>query len=166
MSTCDDKSVISLWEDFKRALQSGIEQYVPQRSISKEASPPWITQDIKRAMHKRDSLYDKYKKHRRPTDRQAHIEFKHLVNQNLSYIHVGDTLGITNPIYLSDSNANFHTVSDSNTNALATKNPYSLLKNSKMDSKGSPLLKHDGQLHTNTTDKANILNQQVNSHAW
>ena len=80
-STCDDKSVNSLWEDFKRALQSGLEQYAPQRSISPKPSLPWITQDIKRTMRKPDSLYDKYKKHRRPADRQAHLEFKHLVNK-------------------------------------------------------------------------------------
>ena len=46
MSTCDDKSVNSLWEDFQRALQSGIQRYVPQRSISTKPSLPWITQDI------------------------------------------------------------------------------------------------------------------------
>ena len=32
-----------------------------------------------------------------------------------------------------------------------------------MDSKGSAPLKQNGQLHTNTTDKANILNQQFQS---
>ena len=32
-----------------------------------------------------------------------------------------------------------------------------------MDSKGSAPLKQNGQLHTNTTDKANILNQQFRS---
>ena len=40
---------------------------------------------------------------------------------------------------------------------------YSLLKNSKMDSKGSALLKQNGQLYTSTTDKTNILKQQSQS---
>ena len=40
---------------------------------------------------------------------------------------------------------------------------YSLLKNSKIESKGSAPLKHDGQLHTNTSDKANILNVKFQS---
>ena len=81
LSTCEGRSVNSLWEDFKTALQSGIQQYVPQRSISTKSSLPWITQDIKRTMRKRDSLYDKYKKDRRPADRHAHLEYKHLVNK-------------------------------------------------------------------------------------
>ena len=65
LSTCEGKSVNSLWEDFKRALLSSIDQYVPQWSVSTKSSLPWITQDIKRSMHKRDSLYDQYKKYRR-----------------------------------------------------------------------------------------------------
>ena len=48
-------------------------------------------------------------------------------------------------------------------NSLATKKLYSLLRNSRMDSKGSAPLKQNGQLHTNTTDKSNILNQQFQS---
>ena len=30
LSTCEGKSVNSLWVDFKRALLSGIDQYIPQ----------------------------------------------------------------------------------------------------------------------------------------
>ena len=162
----EDKTVNSLWEDFKRALQSGIEQYVPQRSISTKTSLPWITQDIKRTMRKRDSLYDKYKKHRRPTDRQAHIEYKHLVNKKLKDAHnryLEEILGITNSSDPDDSSTKPQADIDPHMNTLATKKLYSLLKNSKMDSKTSAPLKKDGQLHTNTTDKANILNKQFQS---
>ena len=99
LSTCEGRSVNSLWEDFKTALQSGIQQYVPQRSVSSKSLLPWITQDIKRTMRKRDSLYDKYKKYRRPADRHAHIEYKHLVNRKLKEAHnryIEEKLGITN----------------------------------------------------------------------
>ena len=77
LSTCEGRSVNSLWEDFKTALQSGIQQYVPQRSISSKSTLPWINKDIKRIMRKMDSLYDKYKKYRRPADKHAHLEYKH-----------------------------------------------------------------------------------------
>ena len=53
------------------------------------------------------------------------------------------------------------TLTDLHTNTFTTKKLYSLLKNSKMDSKGSAPLKQNGQLYTNTTNKANILNQQI-----
>ena len=163
ITTCEGRSVNSLWEDFKTALQSGIQQYVPQRSISSKSSLPWITQDIKRTMRKRDSLYDKYKKYRRPADRHAHLEYKHLVIRKLKEAHtryIEEKLGNTNSAGPSDSNSDPQTATDPQVNSLATKKLYSLLKNSRMDSKYSAPLKQNGQLHTNTTDKANILNQQ------
>ena len=46
---------------------------------------------------------------------------------------------------------------------LASKKLFSLLKNSKQDSKGIAPLKKDGKLHSNTVDKANVLNQQFQS---
>ena len=166
LSTCEGRSVNSLREDFKTALQSGIQQYVPQRSISFKSSLPWITQDIKRTMRKRESLYDKYKKHRRPADRHAHLEYKQLANRKLKEAHnryIEEILGITNSAEPNDSNSEPQTATDPQVNSLATTKLYSLLKHSRMDSKRSAPLKQNGQPHTNTTDKANILNQQFQS---
>ena len=163
LSICEDRTVNSLWEDFKRAIHSGIEQYVPQRTISAKSSLPWITQDIRRSMRKRDHLFNKYKQYRRPADRQVHLESKHLVNKMLKDAHnryIEEILGITNH---NDSNTNPKADSDPHTNTFATKKLCSLLKTSKMDLKGSAPLKQTGQLYTNTTDKANILNQQFQS---
>ena len=90
----------------------------------------------------------------------------HLVNKKLKEAHnryIEEILGITNSADPSDSNSDPQTATDPQVNSLATKKLYSLLKNSRMDSKGSAPLKQNGQLHTNTTDKANILNQQFQS---
>ena len=67
------------WDEFKGALQSGIELFVPQRTVSTKPSLPWITQELKRSIRKRDSLYDKYKRLRRPSDRHAFVEARYLV---------------------------------------------------------------------------------------
>ena len=117
-------------------------------------------------MRKRDHLFNKNKQYRRPADRQAHLESKHLANKMLKYAHnryIEEILGITNPIDHNVSNTNPKADTDPHTNTFATKKLYSLLKNSKMDSKGSAPLKQNGQLYANTTDKANILNQQFQS---
>ena len=45
----------------------------------------------------------------------------------------------------------------------ASKKLFSLLKNSKQDSKGIAPLKKDGKLYSYTVDKANVLNQQFQS---
>ena len=102
--------------------------------------------------------------YRRPADRHAHLEYKHLVNRKLKEANNGyieEILGITNSAAPSDSNSDPQTATDPN--SLATKKLYSLLKNSRMDSKGSAPLKQNDQLHTNTTDKSDILNQQFQS---
>ena len=43
----------------KIALDSGIQQFVPTKNLSFKCSLPWITQEIRRLMRKRDKLYQK-----------------------------------------------------------------------------------------------------------
>ena len=52
-------------------------------------------------MRKRDHLFNKYKQYRRPADRHALLESKHLVNKMLEDAHnryIEEILGITNTI--------------------------------------------------------------------
>ena len=101
LASHEGKSISSLWEECKGALQSGIEQYVPQHTISTKPSLPWMTQEIKRTNRKSDSLYDTYRRLRRPTDRCAFLEAKHLVKQKLKQAHnryIEEILGLTNSL--------------------------------------------------------------------
>ena len=41
----EGKSINLLWDEFKGALQSGIEQFVPQRTVSTKPSLPGITKN-------------------------------------------------------------------------------------------------------------------------
>ena len=75
----EGKSIYLPWAEFEGALQSGIGQLVPQRTLGTKPSLPWITQELKRSIRKQDSLYDKYKRLRRPSDRHAFVEARHLV---------------------------------------------------------------------------------------
>ena len=98
LASHEGKSVNLLWEEIKGALQSGIEKYVPQRTVSTKSSLPWMTQEIKRNIRKRDSLYDKYKRLRRPSDRYAFVDARHLVKQELKQAHnryIEDILSLT-----------------------------------------------------------------------
>ncbi|MCG8048091.1 MAG: hypothetical protein JAY66_20795 [Candidatus Thiodiazotropha taylori] len=164
LASCEGKSVNLLWEQFRDALQVGIEKYVPQRTVSTKPSLPWVTQEIKRLMRKRDSLYDKYKKHRRPTDRHAYVEARHTTKQKLKQAHnkyIEGILGLTDSDSRTDSSD--QSTPDPCNNTYASKKLYSLLKNSKKDSKGTAPLQKDGKFYTETVDKANILNDQFQS---
>ena len=61
MASCNNKSVSSLWDEFKSAIETGINTHVPQKTISSKPSLPWMTQQIRRTIRKRDSLFQIYK---------------------------------------------------------------------------------------------------------
>ena len=128
----EGKSVNLLWEEFKGALQSGIKKHVPQRTMSTKPSLPWMTQEIKRVIRKRDSLYDKYKKYRRPTDRYAFVEARQLAKQNSSRPlnrYIEEILSLTNSSERSKSNG--QPSPDIHKSTYASKKLFSLFKNSK-----------------------------------
>ena len=123
-----------------------------------------MTEEIKRTIRTRDSFYDRYKRLRRPTDRRAFLKAKHLVKQNLKQAHnryIEEILGLANSIEQPEPNC--QSSPEPHKGTFASKMLFSLLKNSKQDSKGIAPLKKDGKLHSDTVDKANVLNQQFQS---
>ena len=137
LASHEGKSINLLWEEFKGALHSGIEKHVPQHTISTKPSLPWMTQEIKRTIQKRDGLYYKYKRLRRPTDRCAFLEAKHLVKQKLKQAYnryIEEILGLTNS--LEQPEPNCQASPEPHKSTLASKKLFSFLKNSKQDSKG------------------------------
>ena len=70
LASHEGKSINLLWENSREPYM-----HVPQHTISTKPSLPWMTQEIKRIIRKRDSLYDKYKRLRRPTDRPTTVCF-------------------------------------------------------------------------------------------
>ena len=87
MENHESKSVNKLWLDFKNALQDDIDKFVPKKTISSKSSLPWITQDIRRNMRKRDSLYQKYKSRRTPKEREEFVQMRHQVRRKLNLAH-------------------------------------------------------------------------------
>ena len=81
------KPVSKLWEEIEGALLTGIEKLIPKKTLGSKPSLPWMTQDIRRHIRKRDSLFDKYKKHRRPKDRQEFLTKKHHVSHQIKQAH-------------------------------------------------------------------------------
>ena len=144
LASHEGKSINLLWEEFKGALKSGIEQHVPQCTMSTKPSLPWMAQEIKCVNQKRDSLYDKHKKYRCPTDSYAFVEASQLGKQKLKQAHnryryIEDILSLTNSSEQSESNS--QPSLDTHKSTYASRKLFSLLKNSKQDSKGTAPLK-------------------------
>ena len=87
-----------------------------------------------------------------------------MVKQKLKQAHnryIEEILGLTNS--LEQPEPNCQSSPELHKSTLASKKLFSLLKNSKQDSKGIAPLKKDGKLYSDTVDKANVLNQQFQS---
>ena len=87
LASHEGKSVDKLWSEFKTALESGIKKYVPQKTLSSKVSLPWVTQDIKRRIRKRDSLFQKYKRTRSAEDRKEFVDTRNTVKKLLKISH-------------------------------------------------------------------------------
>ena len=56
LSSYCGKSVETMWFEFKEALNSGIEKFIPSKFIENKKHLPWITQPVKSEIRKRDRL--------------------------------------------------------------------------------------------------------------
>jgi len=146
------RSIEDLWSEFKAVLHEGIDLFIPTKRIGSRPSHPWITQDIKRQIRKRDQ---KVKNNQSPKARQQLNSLKNKIRQNIKQAH-GDYIN-----YILDIDNNPEHSQTGQT--FSRKKLFTLVKNSKQDSQGiSPLLEN-GQLHSDDRKKANILNQQFRS---
>ena len=119
-------------------------------------SLPWMTQEIRRNIRKRDSLFQKYKKNRTPKDRELFIQMRHQVRHKLNLAHnqyLEDILGISK----TEDDA------EPGKSSLSAKKLYTMLNRSKNDSRGVSSLCRDGKLYTENKDKADILNCKFQS---
>ena len=149
MSTHFGKTAEELWTDFTTTLDKLSQECIPTKLIRGKSSLPWITQEIKRLIRKRDSLYTNFKKTGRHDIKTQFQTLRQQIKKKIkaSYqAYLNNLLGITNEEDKCDS-----------------KKLFSFLKNSRRDQQGTPPLKHDNILHTDTKTKANLFNNQFNS---
>ena len=143
--------------DFLPTLQQGIDKFIPVRKAGTGDGFPWINQEIRRFIHKRDSMYKRWSRSGRSYDHNKFLEQKHLVrriSERAYEKYLGDILGLNQE------------KDDQNMGELPkvkTKKLYFVLKHSKQDPGGIASLKKDGQTVSTETDKANTLNVQFQS---
>ena len=95
------------------------------------------------------------KRLRRPSDRYAFVEARHLVKHKLKQAHnryIEDILGLTDTSEQAEPQN--QSSSETHKGTYAAKKLFYLLKNSKQESKGTTPLKKDCKLYSDTVDKA------------
>ena len=143
------KSAEELWTDFTTTLDRLTLECIPAKLIRGKSSLPWITQEIRRLIRKRDSLYTKFKKTGQIDLKTQFQTLRQKIKRKIkdSYqAYLENLLGLNEEEDKCDN-----------------KKLFSFLKNSRRDQQGTPPLKHENKLHSDTKTKANLFNEQFNS---
>ena len=130
------KTVEELWTDFTTTLDKFSQECIPSKLIRGKSSLPWITQEIKRLIRKRDGLYSKFKKTGKA---DLHTQFQTLRQKIRRKIKDSYQAYLENLLGLNDDK-----------NKCDNKKLFPFLKNSRRDQQGIPPLKHENKLHSDT----------------
>ena len=74
-------SVQSMWDRFATKLEQGLVKFIPTRQSGTRDGFPWIIQEIRRLMRKRDKLYKHWSRSGRPYDQSKYLNYKQLVRR-------------------------------------------------------------------------------------
>ena len=74
-------SVQSMWDRFATKLEQGLDKCIPTRQSGTRDGFPWINQEIRRLMRKRDKLYKRWSRSGRPYDQSKFLNYKQLVRR-------------------------------------------------------------------------------------
>ena len=143
------RSVEELWNDFTSTLDLYSSQCIPVKTFSGKKSLPWITQEIRRQIRKRDHFYKQFKKTGDQVFRNKFLALRKIIKSKIKLSHETYLEGL---LGLHDENS-----------ACDSKKLFSFLKSSKQDQLGTPALNHKDRLVTETAEKADLHNLQFQS---
>ncbi len=153
--------VNELWLTIKQELLQTMPRLIPSKQTSPQIRVPWITQDIRALLRKRNKLYLKLRKVRANFDqhsqnlRTKYKALKSLVQKQVRRAYWDYLEGMLN---MDPDPTDYRPKSNT-----VTKKFWSFIKAQKTDSTGTAPLKQNGILKSDPLEKAEILNQQFQS---
>ena len=129
------------------------DQCIPSKAIKGKPSLPWISREIKKLIDKRNKFYKSYRKTGNSQLREKYVSLRHVIKKRIKDSHEAYLEGLLG-MDRQDNQA---------TGQVDSKKLFQYLKNSRTDQQGISPLKKNDNLHTETKDKADILNQQFQS---
>ena len=106
-----NRSVEELWSDFVTALDTFSSKCIPLKIIRGKFSLPWITQNIRRQIRRRDDLYRKFKKTGDQKFRDKFLSLRKSIKHKIkaSYnLYLKGLLGITDENLSATTKSYFH----------------------------------------------------------
>ena len=154
----EDTNANELWRIFKNGLTEGVKLFIPTRHQKLNVDLPYITDEIKLLIRRRDRLYDRMKKARKSISthmKAARLETKYKkLKQNVQ--------AKIRSSYWAYMESVINPEPESRT---PSKSFWSMVKRMRTDNVGISALKNSqtGQLTTDAVGKANALNEQFQS---
>ena len=143
----ESRTVDQNYKAFQDFIMSIINKYVPQKLSSTRRNVPWLTTAIKRLCKKKQRLYNKARKRHSP---RIWDSFKSCQRSCVAALKIARWDYISNIL--------------SNTLETGNSKPFwRYVKSRKQDKCGVSPLKSNGTLHTDSSSKATILNNQFSS---
>ena len=154
----DNASINTLWGLIRDKIQFIVKEYVPSKVIKSKFNVPWIDDEIRKLIKKRDRFRSRTK-HRRwdphiaARYRTMKAEIQRAIRTKYwKYVHF-TLLGLQDPDETADTSAPVKN----------SKRFFSFLKSQRSESCGVAPLKKDGMLISDSQGKANVLNDQFTS---
>jgi hypothetical protein len=79
-------NVEDMWDKFKTTITALVKDHIPHKTAKSKDSQPWINNDIRKLIKRRDRLYKKSKKTGNQTINKKYKETKHVKIHTLSIL--------------------------------------------------------------------------------
>ena len=135
------------WTLFKRNLTTLMDKHIPSKTTTTRYSVPWLNTTLKRMTNKKKRLYKKFKKSKQTTDKQTYVKHKQKTQHAIRDAH----------------NNYVKTILENSMDNKDPKKFWKYVKQRRQDNTGIAPLKSQGQLYSDSTQKADILNKQFQS---
>ncbi|XP_069118880.1 uncharacterized protein [Argopecten irradians] len=148
-------NIEEIWHSFKTTLNKSIDKNIPTKHITHKSKLPWITRPIRQLINKSKRLHKQHKS--KPEIKHKYKATKSELQKQTrnAYLNYLEKMITDIPI---DEPRSSHPNKKHNPKKL-----FSYIKTTKKENSDITALRKDGHLLMDTTDKANILNQQFQS---
>ncbi len=144
-------SVEELWCTFRDSMHKGIQTFIPSKTTKSRDSCPWLDDDLKRKIRRRDRAHKSSRRTGRAEAEKRFLKLKQEVQRDQRRAYWKYVESIITP-------------QDSDTNEYSgMKRFWKFIKHRRTDHNGVAPLKVDGKLVTDAKPKAEALNRQFQS---
>ena len=145
-----EPNVNQMWELFRDTVTESIKKNIPRRKTRHKDGYPWIGPKLKRLIKRQARLYKVEKKTADPFHIQKYLDLKHHVQKLTRQAYWKYIEDIVTP----KEDEHEHS---------GMKHFWTYIKHKRSDNCGVSSLKHEGKLHADPIEKANLLNKQNQS---